>query len=190
MRLLLRILCSGACGAISPPSLANMEERIHEMVNVQILCVGRLKEKFYIGAAAEYGKRLSAYCALHVTELSEQPLPANPSAAQVEHALAIEAADISARLPKGAVVVALCVEGVPLSSEALAEKLSRWMVGGASTLVFLIGGSYGLHPSVKERAAMRLSMSPMTFPHHLARIMVLEQLYRAFKINEGAPYHK
>ncbi len=160
------------------------------MVNILILCVGKLKEKFYLGAAEEYAKRLSAFCRLTVTELPEQPLGANPSAAQIEGALAKEAADILARLPRGAAVTALCVEGELLSSEALSEKLSRWTVGGASTLVFVIGGSFGLHPSVKERAGLRLSMSRMTFPHHLARVMLLEQVYRAFKINEGSRYHK
>jgi len=160
------------------------------MVNLHIICVGKLKEKYYMGAAEEYGKRLSAYCKLTLSEVPEQQLPATPSAAQVEGALLKEAGDIAARLPKGAVAVALCVEGELVSSEALAEKITRWTVDGASTLVFIIGGSFGLHPSVKERAALRLSMSPMTFPHHLARVMILEQLYRAFKIKEGSRYHK
>lgn len=160
------------------------------MVNMQMICVGRLREKFYIGAAEEYIKRLSAYCKLTVSELPEQPLPANPSAAQVEDALCREAGEILTRLSKSAVVTALCVEGTMLSSEGLAERFSRWTVDGASNFIFVIGGSFGLHSSVKERAALRLSMSPMTFPHHLARVMLLEQLYRAFKINEGSRYHK
>ena len=87
-------------------------------------------------------------------------------------------------------MIALCVEGTPLSSEELAKKLETWTVQGNSQFVFLIGGSYGMHQKVKQRAALRLSMSPMTFPHHLARVMVLEQVYRAFKINEGSGYHK
>jgi 23S rRNA (pseudouridine1915-N3)-methyltransferase len=160
------------------------------MLNVHMICVGRLKEPFYIQAACEYRKRLSAYCRLTVVELPEQPLPANPSPAQVEKALAREAAEIAARLPKTAVVTALCVEGTLLSSEAFAETLCGWTANGASALVFLIGGSFGLHASLKERAALRLSMSPMTFPHHLAQVMALEQLYRAFKIGEGSRYHK
>lgn len=160
------------------------------MLKIQLICVGTLKEKFYAAAAKEYSKRLLAYCKLTVCELPEHPLPASPSAAQVEYALSMEAGKIMARLPANAAVTALCVEGTPLSSEDFAEKLSRWATGGTSTLVFLIGGSYGLHESVKARAALRLSMSKMTFPHHLARVMMLEQLYRAFKINEGSPYHK
>jgi 23S rRNA (pseudouridine1915-N3)-methyltransferase len=110
--------------------------------------------------------------------------------AQIDAALEKEAAAILAKLPKGGKVVALCVEGKPMSSEKLAETLDSWAVGGASQLTFLIGGSYGMHESVKARADLRLSMSPMTFPHHLARVMVLEQIYRAFKINEGSSYHK
>lgn len=160
------------------------------MEHVHIICIGRLKEKFYLDAAEEYAKRLSASCRLTISELDEQPLPPRPSAAQVEQALLKEARSITARLPRGGAVIALCVEGTLLSSEALAETLSRWPAEGISTLVFLIGGSFGLHASVKERAALRLSLSPMTFPHHLARVMVLEQLYRAYQIRAGSQYHK
>ena len=160
------------------------------MVSICLICVGKLKEKFYIGAAEEYAKRLSASCKFSLVELPEQPLPDRPSAAQIELALAKEAERICAAVPKGAVLVALCVEGTLLSSAELAQKLSRWMVEGSSAIAFLIGGSYGLHESVKRRAALCLSMSPMTFPHHLARVMALEQLYRAFQILEGTRYHK
>lgn len=160
------------------------------MLNVHIICVGKLKEAFYTDAAAEYAKRLGGYCKLTVTELAEERLPENPSRAQIDAALAREGEAVLQRLPKGALTVALCVEGRLLSSEDLAESLGQWMLLGRSTLVFLIGSSHGLAPVVKERAALRLSMSPMTFPHHLARVMLLEQLYRAFKINEGSGYHK
>lgn len=160
------------------------------MVSVHILCVGKLKEKFYLEAAAEYRKRLSGFCRLTLTELPEQPLPAAPSAAQIEKALEREAADLLSKIPKGALLTALCVEGELLSSEVLAARLARRTVEGASSFAVVIGGSFGLHPTVKEAAALRLSMSPMTFPHHLARIMALEQLYRAFQIQAGSPYHK
>ena len=159
-------------------------------MNIHIICVGKLKEKFYTEAAAEYAKRLGAYCRLTITELPEERLPQNPSQGEIDAALEREAGAILARLPKGAAVTALCVEGKPCSSEELAAKLSAWAGGGRSTLAFLIGGSYGLHPSVKARADWKLSMSPMTFPHHLARVMLLEQIYRGFKINEGSQYHK
>ena len=160
------------------------------MVSIQILCVGKLKERFYLDAAAEYQKRLSAFCRLSIQELPECRLPDRPSPAQIEDALAREAGQIAEKLPKGGTLVALCVEGTPLSSEALAQTLERWMVSGTSQITFLIGGSYGLHPSIKRRAQLRLSMSPMTFPHHLARVMLLEQVYRAFQIQQGSAYHK
>ena len=157
---------------------------------VHILCVGKMKEKFYIDGAAEYAKRLGAYCRLQITELPEERLPQNPSRAQIDAALEKEAAAVTARLPKGAAVVALCVEGELLSSEALTARLQKWTDSGRNTLVFLIGSSYGMHPALKARADLRLSMSPMTFPHHLARVMLLEQIYRCFKIEEGSLYHK
>ena len=160
------------------------------MLDVHILCVGKLKEKFYTEAAAEYVKRLGGYCRLTLTELPEQRLPKSPSRAQIDAALEKEAAAIRARLPQNASLVALCVEGKLRSSEELARLVADWSLSSAKHLVFLIGGSYGLHPSLKERAWVKLSMSPMTFPHHLARVMLLEQLYRAFKINEGSDYHK
>lgn len=160
------------------------------MVNIQLLCVGKLKEKHFAAACAEYVKRLGAFCKLTVTELPEERLPEAPSQAQIDAALEKEAAAILAKLPKGTKLIALCVEGKLLSSPDLAKTLSKWAVDGASHFTFLIGGSFGLHPSVKERAQLRLSMSPMTFPHHLARVMVLEQIYRAFQINAGTRYHK
>ena len=160
------------------------------MLTIHVLCVGKLKEKFYIEAAGEYAKRLGGYCRFQLTELPEERLPDNPSPAQVQAALKREGEALLRRLPKGAAVTALCVEGKLMSSEELSGKVAAWAGQGYSQLAFLIGSSYGLHPSVKERAALRLSMSPMTFPHHLARVMLLEQLYRAFKIGEGSAYHK
>lgn len=160
------------------------------MLSVQILCVGKLKEKFYSDAAAEYVKRLSGYCKLTLTELAEERLPESPSQAQIDAALQREGESVLSRLPKGAMVAALCVEGRLVSSEDLAQQLSDWMLTGRSQITFVIGGSHGLSPAVKQRAGLRLSMSPMTFPHHLARVMLLEQVYRAFKILEGSNYHK
>lgn len=160
------------------------------MLSVHILCVGKLKEKFYAEAAAEYAKRLSAYCKLDLQELPEERLPQNPSQAQIDAALAREAAAIRAKLPPSSSVVALCVEGKTRSSEELAQLMADWEHSSAKHLVFLIGGSYGLDAALKKEAWVRLSMSPMTFPHHLARVMLLEQIYRAFKINEGSSYHK
>lgn len=160
------------------------------MQKVTVLCVGKLKEKFYIDAAAEYAKRLSRFCKLELVELPEERLPEDPSPAQIEAALLKEAAAIRAKLPAGASLIALCVEGELRSSEALARQMAAWASQGVGQLVFLIGGSFGLHSSIKGSAKLRLSMSPMTFPHHLARVMVLEQIYRAYQINAGTRYHK
>ena len=160
------------------------------MQKVTILCVGKLKEKFYIDAAAEYVKRLSRFCKLELVELPEERLPSNPSQAQIDAALAREADAIRAKLPPRCGLVALCVEGRMRSSEELAELVETWTHNTAKHLVFLIGGSYGLDGALKSEAWARLSMSPMTFPHHLARVMVLEQIYRAYQINAGTKYHK
>lgn len=160
------------------------------MLQVNLFCVGKLKESFYLDACREYLKRMQAHCKLTITELPEERLPESPSPAQMEAALLKEATSIEQKLPKGSKLIALCVEGSLLSSEALSTQVIHWMSNGCSSLTFLIGGSYGLHPSIKAQAALRLSMSPMTFPHHLARVMVLEQIYRAFQISQGTRYHK
>ena len=160
------------------------------MQKVTVLCVGKLKEAFYAAAVAEYQKRLQRHCKLEIVELPEQKLPDTPSSAEIDQALAREAATLEERLPRGSALIALCIEGTELSSEALSKKLSQLTAAGASQLTFLIGGSFGLHERVKARADLRLSMSPMTFPHHLARVMLLEQLYRAYQIDAGTKYHK
>ena len=160
------------------------------MQKVSIICVGKMKEKFYMDAAAEYAKRLSRFCKLEIIELSEDRLPEEPSQAQIDAALAKEAEAIRAKLPPSAYIIAMCVEGKTRSSEELSQLMSQSANQGGSHLVFLIGGSFGLHPSVKALAAVKLSMSPMTFPHHLARVMLLEQIYRGYQINAGSKYHK
>ena len=160
------------------------------MQKVTILCVGKLKEKFYAEAVAEYSKRLKRHCTLEIVELPESRLPDDPSPAEIRQALATEAALIESKLPKGGAVIAMCIEGKELSSTALAEKVEQFGLSGASQLTFLIGGSVGLDSSLKQKADLRLSMSPMTFPHHLARIMLLEQIYRAYQILAGSKYHK
>ncbi|WP_087066534.1 23S rRNA (pseudouridine(1915)-N(3))-methyltransferase RlmH [Intestinibacillus massiliensis] len=160
------------------------------MLSVKLICVGKLGEKFWADAVREYEKRLSAYCKLEIAELPEQRLPQTPSAGEIAAALAKESAAIRAKIPQGASVIALCVEGKTLSSEAFADKLGTMAAHGVSRLCLLIGGSCGLDEALKQDAALRLSMSPMTFPHHLARVMVLEQLYRALNILAGGKYHK
>ena len=160
------------------------------MFAVTLICVGKLKEKFYLDAAAEYAKRLSRFCTLTILELPEERLPESPSPAQIEAALAREADAVRAKLPAGCLLIAMCVEGQERSSEALARYLAEAAAWGAGHIVFLIGSSYGMHPSLKQQADLRLSMSPMTFPHHLLRVMLLEQIYRAYQINAGSKYHK
>jgi len=160
------------------------------MLNIKILCVGKLKEPFYIDAAAEYAKRLGAYCRLEVEALPEARRSANPSPAETAAALEKEAEALLRHIPRGAAVIALCVEGRELDSEGFSALLTRYAAGGVSRLCFVIGGSDGLAPAVKQSADLQLSMSKMTFPHHLARILLLEQLYRGFQIAEGGKYHK
>ena len=160
------------------------------MQRVTIICTGKLKEKFYLNAAAEYVKRLSRFCKLEILELAEERLPDDPSPAQIEAALSREADAVRAKLPAGCFLIAMCVEGKERSSEELARLLAEAATRGAGHVVFLIGSSFGMHPSLKQQADLRLSMSPMTFPHHLLRVMLLEQVYRAYQINAGSKYHK
>ena len=160
------------------------------MFEVTLITMGKLKEKFYISAAAEYAKRLSGYCRFHLLELPEYRLPEDPSPAEIAAGLEKEAEDILSRIPKGAWFCVFTPEGKELSSEAFAKKMGDVKLSGKSSVCFLIGSSFGMAPRVKEKADFRLSMGPMTFPHHLARIMVLEQLYRAEAIQAGSRYHK
>lgn len=160
------------------------------MQRVTVLCVGKLKEKFYIDAAAEYVKRLQRHCRLELIELPEQRLPDDPSPAEIQKALRTEGDAIRERLPKGGAVIALCIEGRPCSSQELSRRMAEFGVQGKTQLTFLIGGSVGLDEDLKRQADWRLSMSPMTFPHHMARIMLLEQIYRAYQIAGGTKYHK
>ena len=160
------------------------------MLSVYLICVGKLKEKFYKDACAEYIKRLSPYCRLTLVEIPEAKLSKDPTLGEITNALAKEGEAIRAKIPSGSRVAALCVEGRLCSSEELAQMLPALGNSPDKHMVFIIGGSYGLHPSVKAEADIQLSMSPMTFPHHLARVMLLEQVYRAFQINGGSRYHK
>ena len=155
-----------------------------------LITVGKLKEAFYRSAVQEYEKRLKAYGGIAIIELPEERLPENPSRAQIDAALKKEAEKVLQKLPRNCWLCILTPEGKLLSSEQLAEKLSSVRTGGKSELVFLIGSSFGIHEELKMKGDFRLSMSPMTFPHHLARVMVLEQIYRAESILAGSKYHK
>lgn len=158
------------------------------MLTIQIVCVGKLKEKYWQAACDEYGKRLGAFCRFSVTELAEERLPDSPSDSQIRNALQEEAKRILAAAQGS--IVSLCIEGKLLSSTQLAAEVERQALNGISAITFVIGSSFGLAPEVKEKSFLRLSMSAMTFPHQLARVMLHEQIYRAFQINAQGKYHK
>ena len=160
------------------------------MLNVKLICVGKMREKFYIDAFEEYRKRLQAYCRPELLEIPEQRLGERPAEKEISAALAREGQEILKAVPADAYLVALCVEGRQMPSEGMAALIRERENSGRPRLCFVIGGSFGLAEAVKQRADRRLSMSEMTFPHHLARVMLVEQLYRGFKINEGSQYHK
>ena len=160
------------------------------MFEITLITVGKLKEKFYLSAASEYEKRLKGYCQFKLIELPESRLPENPSPAEINAGLEKEAELILSKIPKGAWFCTLTPEGKLLSSEALADKIADIKNNGKSSACFLIGSSFGMAQRLKDKADLKLSMSPMTFPHHLARIMVLEQIYRAEAIQAGSKYHK
>lgn len=160
------------------------------MLNINIICLGRLKEEYLRAACKEYEKRLGTMCKLTISELEPIALPQNPSDKQIENALSKEAEMIEGKMLKNAVTYAMCIEGKQRSSEELAQEFSDIAVGGRSAVNFIIGSSFGLAPEIKAKADYRLSMSKMTFPHQLARVMLLEQIYRAHSINAGSKYHK
>jgi len=161
------------------------------MMTVHLITVGKLKEKYLVSACDEYVKRLGAYCNIFVDELPESKLPDDPSPKQIENALQSEGKKmLSAINSRKAFNIAMCIEGKMLSSEDFSAKIEQAAVNGASFMNIFIGSSFGIADEVKKACDLRLSMSPMTFPHQLARVMVLEQLYRAFSISNNGKYHK
>ena len=158
-------------------------------MKITILCAGRLKESYLRGAVEEYTKRMKPLCRLSVIELQEERVGENPSAAELQRTVEAESARIMQKLGKSDYVVAMCVEGRNISSEELSAKIES-IQQQAGTVDFIIGGSWGLSDALKARADFRLSMGKMTFPHQLFRVMLLEQLYRAFQISRGTKYHK
>jgi 23S rRNA (pseudouridine1915-N3)-methyltransferase len=159
-------------------------------VKITVIAVGKIKEKFYTDAIAEYSKRLSRYCRLEVIQVADEKTPDGASEAQERQIKEKEGSRILAQIKDGAYVIALAVQGTMLSSEQLASKLNKLGVDGQSQIVLIIGGSLGLSDEVLKRADYHLSFSPMTFPHQLMRVILLEQIYRSFRINAGEPYHK
>lgn len=159
-------------------------------MNITIIAIGKLKEKYWTDAIKEYSKRLGSYCTLNITELKESPLRANPSAADEEAVKKAEGADILSRIKSSDYVITLEIKGKPLSSEQLAAKIDELGINGRSNIVFVIGGSLGLSSEVSRRADFKLSFSAMTFPHQMMRVILLEQIYRSFKIIRHEAYHK
>lgn len=159
------------------------------MVNLTVICIGKLKEQYLRDASKEYEKRLSPF-RISIVELSEERIGSNPSDKEIQSVIDAEGKRIIEKIPKGAAVYTMCIEGKQRSSEELSAELDSLAVSGINTAVFIIGGSYGLSDEVKALSKSRISMSKMTFPHQLARIMLLEQLYRATQISQGTKYHK
>ncbi len=159
-------------------------------MNITVICLGKLKERYLEDAVKEYSKRISAYGKLDIIELNPVKLSENPSETEIRTALEKEAIEIIKKTPQNAYIIPLCVEGDLISSEELAYKFSKISLSGKSNIVFIIGSSYGLANIIKEQAHLRLSFSKMTFPHQLMRVMLLEQIYRAFQINNNGKYHK
>lgn len=160
------------------------------MLNITLICIGKLKEAYLRDAVSEYAKRLTSYCKLNIVELDETRMPDDPSISQITAALADEGKRILSKIPSNAHVIAMCIEGSMLSSEDLGQYLNKTAVNGSSHIVLVIGGSWGLFPDVKKRADFHLSLSRMTFTHQMSRMLILEQLYRAFQINNQGKYHK
>ncbi len=159
------------------------------MPEIKIIAVGKIKEKFMQSAIDEYAKRLSRFCKLNIVEIPDRPIPKNASPADEADIIRREGEDILSKIGKNDFVISLCVEGSPLSSPDLAAKISA-AFNNFPCITFIIGGSLGLSDEVKKQSRLRLSMSCMTFPHNLARLMLLEQIYRSFKINNNETYHK
>lgn len=160
------------------------------MLAVHLIVLGKFKDKYMKDFSAEYEKRLSSYCRLTVTELEPVKLSDNPSEKEKANALLKEAQMIKEKIPRGAYVFSMCIEGRQMSSEEFSEKMEDIALSGKSCAAFIIGSSFGLSEELKKMSDYRFSMSEMTFPHKLARIMLLEQIYRAFSISGNGKYHK
>ncbi len=159
-------------------------------MNITLYTVGKIKEKFYREAVDEYGKRLGRYCRLHFVEVPDEPTPDHAAAGETKRILDREGARLLAKIPEGTFVIALAIDGKRMDSVAFSRKIEELALGGKSEIGFVIGGSLGLSEEVLSRADLRLSFSDFTFPHQLMRVILLEQIYRAFRIRNGEPYHK
>lgn len=159
-------------------------------MNIDIICVGKIKEKYLSDAISEYSKRLSRYCRLTILEVSDEKTVENASDILIDKIKESEAERIQKHIKKDSMLVTLEIDGKMLTSEEMAGKISKWAVDGVSDIQFVIGGSLGLHKSITNMAKYHLSFSKMTFPHQLMRVILLEQIYRSYRINNNEPYHK
>ncbi len=164
--------------------------KLEEIMKITIIAVGKLKEKYWKQAIAEYEKRLTAYTKVEIIEVPDEKAPENMSDKEIEQVKEKEGQRILAKIKPQSTVITLEIQGKMLSSEGLAKELDQRMTQGASDFTFVIGGSNGLHQDVMKRSNFALSFSKMTFPHQMMRVVLLEQVYRAFKINRGEAYHK
>lgn len=164
--------------------------KLEEIMKITIIAVGKLKEKYWKQAIAEYEKRLTAYTKVEIIEVPDEKAPENMSDKEIEQVKEKEGQRILAKIKPQSTVITLEIQGKMLSSEGLAKELDQRMTQGASDFTFIIGGSNGLHQDVMKRSNFALSFSKMTFPHQMMRVVLLEQVYRAFKINRGEAYHK
>lgn len=160
------------------------------MLNINVICIGKIKEKYWTQAIDEYKKRLSAFCKFQIIELDEEKIKNNPSNSDIEKTINAEGKRIISKIPKNSYTVAMCIEGKIISSEEFSKKIDETALNGFSTINFIIGGSWGLSAEVKNASQFKLSMSKMTFPHQMARVVLCEQIYRAFEISTNGKYHK
>lgn len=158
-------------------------------MNINIICIGKIKEKFFTDAIFEYSKRLSRFCKVNIEEIPDEKIPDSASEKEKEQIITREGEKILSKLKNGAYTIALCIEGKAFGSEELAKKIESIQLI-SSNITFIIGGSLGLSPAVKARADLKLSFGKMTFPHQLMRVVLLEQIYRSFKIINNESYHK
>lgn len=168
----------------------SFSKRRNIMLNITVVCVGKIKESYFTDAIKEYSKRLSRYCKLTICELKDEATPDHLSSNEKNMILEKEGTRILEKIQDSSYVIALCIEGKQKSSEELAAQIEQLTSSGYSHIVFVIGGSLGLSDQVKKRADFKLSFSPMTFPHQLMRVILLEQTYRSFQISQGGKYHK
>lgn len=159
-------------------------------MNLKVICIGKLKEKYWVDAITEYSKRLTPYCNLEIVELKESRLKQNAGPAEEEEVKVNEGSEILDKIAASDYVITLEIKGKRLSSEQLADKMAELALSGRADVDFVIGGSLGLSAEVSRRADFKLSFSDMTFPHQMMRVILLEQIYRSFKIQRGEPYHK